>query len=226
MKHANSINKVFTFILVYMISAILICPMSINAEEKSNETVFKFQKFSYVTSDIDKNSVIKYSKTDTEERYTIYDSNNGLVIDEIFVRYIPENCICNVNSSNTTSAFFGRNTTFFSGSPLKTTLRYTVNVQYYSSWSNRCFEAINYTHLAPEGSSIPSLGDWNDSCRSHTGTFPTTRLDFSYSATLSVSAEAAITSGLGTNDLINLGFYANVNAYSKTVNSSGYFTLY
>lgn len=197
----------------------------IYAEENESESyVFKFSEFEFVTPEISKeNSYVKHSKSDSSETYLVYDAETGLITDELTVSY-PEDEIMTLGiNPDARDAIFTRKKNVYGSGKLVVQLRLDICVKLYSSVSFRDFEAVNYATVNINSNATPMQlsGTPATSVTSHTGSFPCTQLDYSYTATVRTSGDITISGGY----LISAGFTQSYHYY-KTISDSGIIKLY
>lgn len=214
------IKKIINPLLAVMISFNSLNFIEMNAETitqtnaGTKEITLDFRDYSFTTIVDSTNPIITYMADDTCETYTVYDSSGENVID----KFTSEN-ISLTRASDERISYFTRDKSFGSA----VTLRYTVCVQYYSSGSFRSFNSLNYTNLAILSNATPmELYNQSDKCWSATGSWPTTTMQFSYTANLRTTG--TVTADVGK-VLLSVGF-SQTTYYYRIVNGSGTFNLY
>ena len=196
--------------------------MTLDTNQNKNTELY-FDNFVYRTDTIKNGAKIKHIKTCDSETYHVYDPDTGTLTDIISIEYLPQTTIKQINP-NAHTAFLTRDKIISSSSGKEIVrLRFTASVMLYSSGSFRSFEAVNYSNLAVASSiSSAHLENTSTAAYSHTGSFPCTQLDYSFTCNvvLTVSQSASINA-----EIVSAGFSKNVNYY-KYVYDSGSFTLY
>lgn len=183
------------------------------------EHSFEFRDFTY-TENVPSDCVISFESYVETESYILKDKQ-GTIIEKLTVEY-PVSTSRAVNP-NAHTAYFTRDHKILGNGKDVLTVRFTACVLYYSSGSFRSFEAVQYGNLAIASSITPmALSNTSASAWSHTGTFPCTQIDYSY--TSNVYTTGSVSVGIG-GQLINAGFSSSSNYY-RLINGNGSISLY
>lgn len=185
--------------------------------------MFEFSDFTYINPEItEENSTIQHKKTSTYEKYIVYDPK-GHITDELIINYpADETNLCAVNPDSRDS-IFTRYKYVYGNNMLVVKLRFDISGKLYSSGSFRDFEAVNYSavNIDSAATRMAISGSPHTSVTSHTGRFPCTQLDYSYTATVYTSGEVSIEASY----LIGAGF-TQTTYYYKTISDTGIIRLY
>ena len=220
----KTMKKLFQYLMIVCIAFLVSPAFTIKAEEPSvTPYVFEFSDFTYINPEItEENSTIQHKKTSTYEKYIVYDPK-GHITDELIINYpADETNLCAVNPDSRDS-IFTRYKYVYGNNMLVVKLRFDISVKLYSSGSFRDFEAVNYSavNIDSAATRMAISGSPHTSVTSHTGRFPCTQLDYSYTATVYTSGEVSIEASY----LIGAGF-TQTTYYYKTISDTGIIRLY
>lgn len=215
-------------ILFAIIASLSLTTLPISAkdinESESKLIELQFQDFVYTTPEINENnSIVIYEKNNNVESYKVYSKETGLLTDEIQVSLDSNNDGISLASDGVRDSIFTRYKNVYGGDKLVVRLRCDISVSLYSSGSFRSFNGINYGKVSIDSRATPMYISGSDSAyvHSHTNSFPTTQLDYSYTVTVVTSGKIQVSAGT----MISAGFSQNTYYY-KTINETGTIKLY